>query len=399
MTSGSSGMRARHVVGLALGLALVVGVGTLVVRRLMEPGDGAVAASGADRAVPVEVAPVERGAIELRRTFTGTLRASAVVSVAPKVSGRLASVLADVSDEVARGEVIATLDDDEFRQAVMQAEAELEVARAEVLQAESAAEIDRRECELMEQMSERGVATPFELERKLAEARASEAAVRAAESRVLRAAAALESARIRLGYTRVAATWSDDDTRRVVAERWVEPGDTVAANAPLLTVVSLDPVEAVIFATERDYALLRAGQEVSVTTDAYPGRSWAGRVSRLSPVFREGSRQAEVEILASNPDGSLKPGMFVRIGAVLDRREGVTIVPEGAVTRRDGRDVLFVVDEGADAVRMVEVELGVSDGGRVEVLTPGLGGRVVTLGQQLVSDGSRVVATEAGVLP
>jgi RND family efflux transporter MFP subunit len=180
----------------------------------------------------------------------------------------------------------------------------------------------------------------------------------------------------------------------VVAERYAEQGDTVSANTPLLAIIELDPIRAVIFVTERDYALLEAGQAVRLETDAYPGRVWRGEVARVAPVFREGSRQARVEIRVENADAALKPGMFVRVETVLARVADATLVPAKALVRRAERDLVFVM-EGEGAVRAVEISLGIRDGETQQVEGAGLTGRVVTLGQQLLEDGSAVRVVDA----
>jgi multidrug efflux pump subunit AcrA (membrane-fusion protein) len=107
-------------------------------------------------------------------------------------------------------------------------------------------------------------------------------------------------------------------------------------------------------------------------------------------VFRAASRQARVELEAANPEHRLKPGMFTRATLELDRVEQAAYVPEQALTKRNDRLGLFVLNEAGDRVRWVEVEPGLQDGPYVEVRGDGVSGRVVTLGQQLLDDGSAV---------
>ncbi len=372
-------------------VALLVGLGALIVRRLPAPGEGGPGPrpSGA-LAAPVEVAAVERGAIENRRVFSGTLEAAARVTIAPKVAGRVVSLALEIADTVRRGQTVAELDSGEYEQSVMQAEAELAVARANVAQAQSAAEIAARELERARTLHERGVASDSELDVVVVDHLAKTAAVEVAEAEVTRAEATVQAARIRLGYTTIKAEWTGGDDHRVVAERFVEEGETVAANTPLLSIIELDPIKAVFYVTERDYALLSADQPVTLAADAYRGREWPGTVARVAPVFREGSRQARVEIGVPNAQGLLKPGMFVRATIVFDRVEDATIVPVEALAQRDGRDVVFVVGADGASVRMVPVEVGFREGPRVQVRGEGVGGRVVTLGQQLLEDGSSI---------
>ena len=82
------------------------------------------------RPVPVETAQIKRGPIALQRIFSGELHALAEFVVAPKVSGRVERVIVNIADTVKRGQVVAELDNDEYVQAVAQAQADLEVARA-----------------------------------------------------------------------------------------------------------------------------------------------------------------------------------------------------------------------------------------------------------------------------
>ncbi len=177
----------------------------------------------------------------------------------------------------------------------------------------------------------------------------------------------------------------------MVAERLVDEGQTVSANAPLLRIVELDPITGVIFVTERDYGRLQAGQGVVLTTDAYPGETFRGRIERIAPVFREATRQARVELNIANPGDRLKPGMFVRATVVLDRVTDAVIVPEQALTTRADRTGVFVVGADGRSVLWREVETGIRDGERVQVKGEGIAGRVVTLGQQLVDDGSPIL--------
>ena len=121
------------------------------------------------------------------------------------------------------------------------------------------------------------------------------------------------------------------------------------------------------------------------------------KVARIAPVFRETSRQARLELEVANPGGRLKPGMFVRVSIVIRQIESPSIVPLAALARRDGRDVVFVVDDAGTRVREVPVRVGIVEGGRAVVEGDGVRGRVVVLGQQLIDDGAAV--TIAGSPP
>lgn len=363
--------------------------------------DGAASGAGpggaeASRAVAVEAAAIEQGPIALRRTFTGTLEPLAEQVIAPKIAGRIESLDVDLADPVRRGQVIARLDDHERVQGVAQAEADLAVAEANLREAESLLGIAERELERVEALSDRGLGSESQRDLAKAEqlAKAAHVAVTRAQARSARAA--LAAARIRLGYTEVAADWRGGGDERVVAERHVDEGETVAANEPLFRVVALDPLKAVCSVSERDYARLAVGQEAALRTDAFPGETFTGEITRIAPVFRETTRQARVELTVPNPDQRLKPGMFVRATVVLERVAEASIVPQPALTTRDGQTGLFVLDADGGSVRWQPVRVGLRDQQRVQVSGADLrGARIVTLGQQLLEDGSPIRLPQA----
>jgi len=235
---------------------------------------------------PVDVSPIEQGPIELRRTFSGALEALSEFVVAPKVSGRVERLFVNISDMVKRGQVVAELDNAEYVQAVAQARAELAVAKANLAWAKSALEIAVREFERTESLRKRGIASSSEFDAVKADQIAKQAQLEISKAEVIKAESELKTANIRLGYTKVIAGWNDGDEHRIVAERYLDEGHTVAANAPLLLIVEFNPIKGVVFVTERDYARLRPAQIVSLATDAYPGEPFEGRIDRIAPVFR-----------------------------------------------------------------------------------------------------------------
>jgi RND family efflux transporter MFP subunit len=370
-------------------LIAAAGLGWVVFNRLQEQTDASKSGKIL-RPVPVETAQIQHGPIALQRTFSGELEALAEFVVAPKVSGRVERVIVNIADTVKRGQVVAELDNDEYVQEVAQAQADLEVARANLSKATSDLETSNREFKRTESLLKRGIASDSEFDAARQDQLAKQAQVKVAAAQVTKAASSLETANIRLGYTKVTAGWTGGNEDRVVAERYVDEGQTVAANAPLLMIVELNPIVGVVFVTERDYANLKPGQLVSLTTDAYPGEQFTGRIDRIAPVFRKSTRQARIEMTIDNPRHRLKPGMFIRATVVLARVPEATIVPEQALTKRDDKSGVFIVGEDGRSVAWHEVKVGIREGARVQVEGEGLSGRVVTLGQQLVNDGAPI---------
>jgi multidrug efflux pump subunit AcrA (membrane-fusion protein) len=210
------------------------GLGGLIFGRLQDRS-GSIESARKRRPVPVEVASIVRGSIALRRTFSGELEALAEFVVAPKVSGRVERVLVNIADRSKRGQVVAELDNDEYVQALAQAQADLEVARAKLSEARSALEIANREYKRTESLFKRGIASDSEFDAAGQDRLARQAQLKVAAAQVTKAESSLETANIRLGYTQVTAGWTNGDEHRVVAERYVDEGQTVGRQcAPAL---------------------------------------------------------------------------------------------------------------------------------------------------------------------
>ncbi|MEE9529859.1 MAG: efflux RND transporter periplasmic adaptor subunit [Syntrophobacteria bacterium] len=386
--------RSKTFILMVLLIGAAAGLGLVIFNQFLDRA-GSNKSGKALRAVPVEVAQIQRGPIASQRTFSGELEALAEFVVAPKVSGRVERVIVDIADTVKRGQVVAELDNDEYVQAVAQAEADLLVARANLSEAKSSLEIAKRQFKRTESLLEREIVSGSDFDAASQNQLAKQAQLEVAAAQVTKAESSLKTANIRLGYTKVPAGWTGGDENRIVAERYVDEGQTVAANEPLLSIVELHPIVGVVFVNERDYAHLKPGQLVSLTTDAYPGEQYTGRIDRIAPVFRKSTRQARIEMTIDNPQHRLKPGLFIRATVVLARVPEATIVPEQALTLRDDRSGVFIVSEDGRSVAWHEVKVGIREGNRVQVEGEGLSGLVVTLGQQLVNDGTPItVPTE-----
>jgi len=135
---------------------------------------------------------------------------------------------------------------------------------------------------------------------------------------------------------------------------------------------------------------MKTGQPVVLTTDTFPKEQFAGTIDRIAPVFQQATRQARVELRIKNSEQRLKPGMFIRATVVLDSMADAIIVPEQALASRGNHTGVFVLSKDGQTVAWRKVEVGIREGGRVQIEGDDLYGRVVTLGQQLVDDGSRV---------
>ncbi len=346
------------------------------------------------RAVPVEIASMRVGTMDRIRDFTGTLDANAEFVVVSALGGRVEEIGVHLSDRIDRGQVVVRLDNDVYQQELSQVQADLAVARAQQEEARSLLEIAERELDRMQTLRTRGVSSESEEDAARADQLARSAHLKVAQAQVTRAEAAVETARIRLGYSQVTARWTGGRDQRTVAERYVDEGQIVSANDPLLRIMELDPIRAVFFVTEKDYGMLLPGQRASLRTDAYPEEVFEGAIDRIAPSFQENTRKARVELRVDNPDHRLKPGMFIRVRVFLEQVTNAIIIPERSLVRRDGDTGVFMVSEDRQSVRWQPVKVGIRANGLLQVLGDIPLGDVVVIGQHLLDDGMPIRITD-----
>jgi len=378
----------RTIVILAI-LGVVGILGWRIYKKASMLGKGSVRRRGSV-AVAVEITPVDKAAIRDIGLFTGTLLPKSKFIVAPKIAGRLEKLFVNIGDQVKSGELIASVDDDEYFQQVEQARAELEVATATMEESLSTLDVAKREFERVETLREKKIASESELDAAQAQYNAQTAKYRVAQAQVTQKEAALNAAKVRLSYTQILAIWEEENKPRIVGERFVDEGEMLKANSPIVSILEIHSLTAVIHVIERDYSEVLIEQEAVVTTDAFPDKTFPGKVVRVAPLLKETSRQARVEIEVSNSDGLLKPGMFIRAQIEFARHDDATVVPLVALIKRNAQQGVFLVDRQKRKARFVPVTLGIINKGLAEVLTPPLSGAVVTLGQHLLEDGSTI---------
>ena len=358
-------------------------------RASISPGKSANRRPGLS--VAVEVARIQKTVIRDMELFTGSLLPNSYFVVAPKVAGRIEKLLVDIGDSVKRGELIALLDDEEYVQQIDEARAELEVAKAHVIESQSSLDVSRREFKRAQALRQKKITSESELDVARAQYEAQEAKRKVTLAQVAQKEAALRGAMVRLSYTKIRASWENGGEHRIIGERFVDEGAMLKANDPIVSILDINSLTGVIHVIERDYSKVRTGQEAIVTTDAFPGVTFTGRIIRVAPLLKETSRQARVEIEIPNPKGILKPGMFVRVKIEFAKKENATVVPLNALVKRNRQQGVFLADVRNMKAHFVPVTVGIINRELAEVVKPSLSGLVVTLGHHLLEDGSPII--------
>jgi len=309
------------------------------------------------------LAKVERGSLTATVSASGTLSAVTTVLVGSQISGQVKELYADFNSPVRKGQLLARIDPETYEIRVRQAEADLEAARTALLQRQSDVAAQRsqllrarlawddakRELDRKESLVQKGFISPAErdkaafAEQTAAETiRTVEAQVKSADAQVANATAvvkqreaALAAARNELGKTRITAPVDG-----VVISRQIDAGQTVAAslNAPTLFTIAQDlrEMQVEVAIDESDIGRIRADQPVSFTVDAFPGRTFQGRVTQIRKAAQSVQNVVTYTVVVGtqNPSLALVPGMTANVRIVTDQRDGVLKVPNAALRFR-----------------------------------------------------------------
>jgi membrane fusion protein (multidrug efflux system) len=314
-----------------------------------------VAKAQTPEAVPVEVVNAQRRSISASYHGSAPLEARAEAQVVAKTSGIALQVLADVGQHVAAGQTLVVIDRDRAQLQVAQAEAQVRKLEANYNRALQLAEQKMVSASDLDQLR-------FDLDN---------------------ARATLRLAKLELSYGEVKSPISG-----VVASREIKPGNFVQINTPIFTVVDTSRLEATLNVPEREIATLKPGQKVELTVDPLPGKTFIGRIDRVSPVVDAGSGTFRV-VCAFESEGGLQPGMFGRMRIDYDQRADALVIPRAALLEDGGQPAVYVVRDGK--AHRVTLELGYEDGPWVEV-RKGLkdGDQVVVAGKAALREGSAV---------
>lgn len=396
------------------------------------------------------LAPVTRGPVASAVTASGTINPVISVQVGSQVSGQIKQLLVDFNSEVRTGQLIARIDPDIFETQVEQAQADLAVARANVatqhaalLRAQADVESARanrvaaqaqtektraaladaqRDYDRKRRLAESGAETAASRDTALAmrdqtraqlganeaqelslaasiraaeaQVKTAEANIQTAEAQVLQKQAVLRHAQVNLDHTYIRAPV--DGT---VILRNVDVGQTVAASlqAPVLFTIAQDlrAMQVHTSVDEADVGVIKDGQDVRFTVDAYPGRTFEGVVEqvRKAPQVVQNVVTYDVVVSAPNPDLLLFPGLTANVRIVTATRDQAIRLPNAALRYRPSQGVraerpglpgegqVFVLD-GEGKPRPVTLKLGISDGSVTEMLAGDLQeGRQVIVGE------------------
>jgi RND family efflux transporter MFP subunit len=339
-------------------------------------------------------------------TANGYVVARTRASVSAKVPGRLAWLGVDEGSRVTKGQIIARLEDNEFRAAVDEAQAAVATADAQRMEAESDRDQARREAQRTQQIRAENPNLMSAQEAEAAESKAAQAAARAnaAKSRLDGARASMRFAEASLENSSIKAPFSG-----TVLRKEAEVGEVVAPSVgggltrgAVVTMADLTTLEVEVDVNEAYIGRVTHGQVARITLDAYPDTAFHGQVRQVVPTADRQRATVQVKVSITDHDPRILPEMGARvdfIAAAPPRQVGQASspanapprfrVPVSAVKENGGKSVVWLVRDGRLTAR--EVQAGPASGGFREIRSGLSGGeRVLTGGVESPVEGMRV---------
>ena len=310
--------------------------------------------------VNVAVARVTSEQLTERVELSGRLEPWVEVQVSSELGGMVEQIGFDKGALVTEGQVLAQVGTDLYAAALAEAEALL--SGAESTYKRATALVERQ---AVPRQTSIDAASVYE----------------AAQARVAQSRLRLERSTVRAPVSGVAIS------------RDVEPGEVLSPGTLITTIHRLDRVKAVVGIPENDIGLFRTGGTATLTVDAWPDRTFEGRIAFIAPSSVGSTRTFESEIALPNSDGALRPGMIGNVSLVRRVVEGAVVVSRDALQERDAGTVAIVLD--GETARVRPVTLGGTEGDRV-LIEDGLesGEWLIVSGQRNLIDGQTVHVTE-----
>jgi membrane fusion protein, multidrug efflux system len=340
---------------------------------------GALLLAGCGREAPppsTDIRPVRAEQVGVRAEQSGTryageVRARHETELAFRVAGRVQTRAVEVGTQVKAGQVIATLDPQDYALAVSAARAQLTAAEAE-------AKLALQDLQRFSELHAQSFISQAELDRRRTTAEAAQA-----RARQLRAEAVRQGNQ--QAYTRLTAPHAG-----VVTAITLEPGQVVAAGQPVAQLARSGQREVRIDVPENALDALRAARTLTIRLWSAPDVSYAGRLRELSPMADAASRTYSARVSFAEPDAAVKLGMTATVEVGSEARPNLSVA-QTALFKINGQPQVWVVDRQTLKVAARSVQLGALSGDRAAIASGLAAGEwVVTAGVHKIAPGQRV---------
>lgn len=363
------------------------------------PGEG-------EAPLPVKALPIIRGDLVVRLTSPGDVIANKRAVIKADVAGPLMGVAAEEGRAVRAGAVLARIDDRPYVLRQEAAEANRLARLSEMLVENQFGGPEKRVDPRLEEEIRNSAASletsasrfasggmsrdEFEKIRKaheilLIEGGRKKNEVQAASKGLTQAEVEVAVARLDLERTKVRAPFSGALTGIKVSV-----GEVVSPGQDLLTIVDVRDIRIEARVLESEIGRMKIGREADVRFSSYPGMAFKGRVRAVSPVVDPNDRTCAVHIDVDNAGGEIKPGMHAEVEVAAEIYSGRLLAPQEAVLVRNGRKLVFVVENGLAKWRYVMT--GLENERYVEILAG------AKEGESVIVEGHLTLAHDARVI-
>ena len=345
-----TGRRFAIAVTVVLAVALAAAIGVRVYKKQQEGRDN-------DKNTPVtlefaaaDLAVAESKPLSRWLPVSGALQPVRQATVKSKVSGEVRAITVREGDAVQAGQMLARMDTADLEARLIERQGQLASARAQLA------------------MNEKTLSSNQKL---LKQSFISQNAFDNSEStmNMTRGSVMSAEANVRLAQNALKDAVATSPLTGIVAKRHVQPGEKVAFDTPLVTVVDLKEIELQAMVPAVDIPELRIGMPVELAVDGFGDRKFAGRIERINPSTEPGTRAILVFVGVPNPNNELRGGMFSTGRVALAASVPVMSLPSIAVRSEGGQTYVWTIEDGKLVKRMVVVGRRDEENGRVEIKT------------------------------
>lgn len=368
------------------------------------------AGRGSDQEITVKTTPVLRISVQRSVDLAGSLVSPDQVRVSSEVGGFIASVNADLGQEVQAGQILMQLDTRELQLAVDRAESSLRQTEAQlgidntrssaippdeqiasVRTAIANRDDARQKLAQTQELVTRGLLPKTDQDTNETRLKIADAALQAAIEDVRSLKASLQDRRAahELAKKKLADAAIRAPVSGAISERLVQRGEFIRENTQVATIVQLNPLRLQTGVQEKYANVIRRSLPVEFQVESYPDEVFHGTVYNISPSIIQETRTFPVEVLVPNPNRKLKPGFFAKGAIFTQRDENVMAVPQEAISTLAGVSSVYVIEDGV--VKQQNVILGVQQGSAFEIVS-GLQGNEILAASNLneITTGMRV---------
>ncbi len=369
---------------------LVLTLVALVTFRLVS--SGAKKDPRKERVISVGTMSPVRKDLDVRLVYTADIQPYQQVNIFSRVDGYIAKIHVDRGDYVKADQLLVEVDHTDYVHAVNRAKANLAAARANVVSQEATIHNAKLNLDRMRSLIKDQYVAQQDVDNAQAAYEVAVAQVDSLRAQVHQMEVALQQAETNLTYSYIRAPFAGSiSIRNLDAGAFVSgsTGSTSTLSRGILVLQDITTVRVLVDVVEKDVPLVKIGQPAELRADAYPGRVFTGRVTRVVQALNPSTRTMTVEVDIPNPDRALKGGMFARVELVVGTHANALQIPIDAVTRLETDQYVYAVQDGK--ARKTPVVLGIQSDGLIEIVK-GLTGTepIIVSGKDLVTDGVKV---------